>query len=208
MTDNDDTPHLVWIRVRDAAKMLWQGNPKLHDIGGVCQSVAKYGFQELPKFDKNLTSIGGEQGAIVAGNGRIEALAVMETDSRYSLPRGLQIDNEGNWLMPIVYGVDAESEAMAQAYAIDSNNLTMSGGDLTALDMSRAWDQKKYLAVLAEAAKNGQEPITVDKDTLGRLQEILTKEPPESGGGSGSGGQRNGNNVVVCPNCGTEFTLE
>lgn len=174
----NDAPFLSWVFVESAIKLLWEDNPKLHDIGGVVQSIQKYGFQELPKFDKHV--------GIKAGNGRIEALAWMERDGNYELPRGLALDEKsGKWALPILFGTDADSLAMAQAYGLDSNNLTMAGGNFTAYDMTRQYAKDGYMTVLTMLAESGEEsdmPVTADYEVLGHLSRIMPHggaEPPE-----------------------------
>lgn len=165
----NDPPEMAWILVQDALKLLWVKNPKLHDIGGVIGSINKHGFQELPKFDVNLENTQGQMGAIKAGNGRIEALAQMEKDGRYELPRGLALTKDGKWAMPILTGTDAKSEMLAQSYAIDSNNLTLMGGGANVFEMAGMYEQDDYLALLQRLAEAGELPISVDGDDLDSL---------------------------------------
>lgn len=163
----NDFPSIITIKVSDAVQLLWQDNPKLHDVGGTIQSIVKHGFQELPKFDSNLINVQKQKGAIKAGNGRIECLFMMEKDGGYDLPRGLaKIDKTGEWVMPLLIGTDATSEALAIAYAIDSNNLTMSGGDFTGYDYMRMWDSEKYIALLEKAGKSNTMPASVSLEDL------------------------------------------
>ncbi len=164
--DFRDPPRLIWIPVREAAKLLWSENPKLHDLGALVQSIEKYGFQELPRFDLQLPNISGGTGGIKAGNGRIETLAVMERDAM-NLPRGLAQDKTtGAWVMPILVGTDADSLNAARAYAIDSNNLTMSGGDFTGFDYRRLWNDNAYLRILENLGIDGELPVSVSGDDL------------------------------------------
>jgi hypothetical protein len=157
----NDQPAIIWIKVRDAVELLWKDNPKLHDIGSVVQSIQKYGLQELPKYDATLA-------AIKAGNGRIEALAMMEKQ-KMDVPRGIASTKEGEWVMPLLAGVDAESVTLAKAYAIDSNNLVMSGGDLTGVEQSFAWNNNGYLDLLKALAEEESLPISVDGNLLDAL---------------------------------------
>jgi len=173
-----DPPRLVWIPVREAVNLLWNENPKLHDLGAIGQSIGKYGFQELPRFDINLINLLGGKGAIKAGNGRIEALAQMEKAGE-SLPRGLAHDHEGRWVMPLLIGTDAETLAQAVAYAVDSNNLTLSGGDFTAFDMKRLWDSDAYLKVLTSLGQDEELPVTVSGDDLDLFTRGLQIKIPE-----------------------------
>ena len=175
-----DAPRIIWVLVKEAIKLLWIENPKLHDLGGLAESIKEHGFQELPKLDSNLISISNKKGAIKAGNGRIETLAWMEHDKKYDLPRGLaKVKETGAWVMPLLVGTDAESIDLARSYAIDSNNLTMTGGDFTALDISRLWDQGKYLNVLKKLQVTENMPVSVDGDDLDLLAKILDFSPFE-----------------------------
>lgn len=178
--DDGDIPYRVFVRVSDAINLLWCDNPKLHNLGGVIESIQKYGFQELPKFDINLINVLGEQGAIKAGNGRIEALYQMSQDKRYDLPRGLTtIKGSSEWAMPILIGVDAESIQLATAYAVDSNNLTMSGGDFGAAEVSRLWAGDGYTKILESLAEDGEFPVSVDGDDLDYLLRLKNFNPAE-----------------------------
>ena len=175
----NDAPKIVWIRVQDAAKLLWNENPKLHDLGALITSIEKYGYQELSKFDKNLINRSGTTGAVVAGNGRIEALSEMEKLKK-PLPRGLaSLKDTGEWVMPVLVGVDQDNINKARAYAIDSNNVGLLGGDFTAVDMSRMWDTKTYMALLQGLSAENEEPVSVDKDTIERLARVFNSD--ESG---------------------------
>jgi len=170
--DLRDAPQLIWIRVKDAVRLLWKENPKLHDIGSVVSSISRHGFQEIPKYDKHI--------GIKAGNGRVEALAWMESQGGYDLPRGLALFTKtGEWVMPLLIGTDAKSRDLARSYAIDSNNLTLGGGDFTALDAMRLWDQQGYLRILASLAKKGQLPESVDGDDLDYLSFVSNFNPLE-----------------------------
>lgn len=165
----NDPPQLLWIRVSDAMKLLWIRNPKLHDIGSVIESIRKHGLQELPKFDTELDNVSGEKGAIKAGNGRVEALYRMMTGGDHELPRGMAMDKDGVWVMPLLAGVDALSQRLAEAYAIDSNNLTLTGGDFTASELSRLWDGNSYMQLLQDMAADNLFPVSVPPEDLDYL---------------------------------------
>lgn len=161
-----DPPSIAWIRVSDAAKLLWVDNPKLHDIGGLAQSFQRYGLQELPKFDSKLPNISGEIGAIKAGNGRIETLAKMEKDGG-EVPRGLAIlPDTGEWVVPVLVGTDADSVNNAIAYAVDSNSLTLSGGDYSIYEYLKLYDSKKFSALLSILAEDGIFTVAIDDESI------------------------------------------
>jgi len=173
--DYNDAPRIIWIAVREAAKLLWDENPKLHDIGSLARSFEKYGFQELPKFDRQLINVAGNHGAIKAGNGRVETIAYMENNGK-ELPRGIAKDKDtGAWVMPILIGVDAETIDIARAYAIDSNNLTMAGGNFTAIEIASMWNTDKYIQILNSL---NVATVSITKNDLNRLRDafIVTEE--------------------------------
>jgi DNA modification methylase len=165
----EDPITIIYISVQHALQRLWVDNPKRHDVGGLAESVAKYGLQELPKFDVNLPSAVGP-GAIKAGNGRIEALAALERAGTDKVPPGVGVHTEtGEWVMPILIGTDAASLDFAKAYAMDSNNLTMAGGDFNVFDMASMWDEVEYTRMLVDMATRDTLPVTIDGDDVDAL---------------------------------------
>lgn len=153
--------------------VLWERNPKRHDIGGIAQSIRRYGFKDEPHFDPSLNE---GSGGIVEGNGRLVALQMM-LDGGDDLPRGLKPGSNGEWLVPIKFGVDAADEREAKAYALDHNNLTLSGSDFTAFEMAQLWENE-YTEVLTELAEVGKLPVSVSGDDLDALLKQF-EEPPE-----------------------------
>lgn len=73
---------------------------------------------------------------------------------------------DGTWALPILFGVDSDSEAAATAYAIDHNNLTLAGSDLTFLDAARMWNEEGYLALLESLETEAVYPVTLTSDDL------------------------------------------
>lgn len=118
----------IWVRVQDAAMLLWRDNPKLHDLGMLSESVVTHGYKSPARFSPHLYRMGQPfedkvaLGALETGNGRTEAISMMERGGDVDLPRGLGKDGStGEWYMMIFIGTDAVSMAMAQAYAVDDN---------------------------------------------------------------------------------------
>jgi len=195
--ESQEVPRIAWVEVQKALNFIYDRNPKQHDLDGICESIKKYGWQELPKYDVQL-------GAIKAGNGRVAALAQME-NSGESRPRGIAKHKEsGAWIVPILCGIDAASDIEAKSYLIDSNNLTLMGGDFTALDITRAYDNS-YLDILEELAEQNALPISVDGNDLEFLisqfhlqSENLNNETKEINAENFEGKHR-------CPRCGFEW---
>ena len=170
----NDPPCLVWVKVQEAVDLVWRDNPKRHDMQQLTNSVARYGFQAPAKFDIKLHRRGQKVdseplGAIKAGNGRVEAVAWLESQDR-DLPRGCAILKEtGEWVLPLLIGTDAKSGAMAQAYAVDDNNLTLAGGDFDGFDMARLWGPE-YVDLLSGL---DELPVSVDAEMLSLLSSTL-----------------------------------
>jgi hypothetical protein len=135
-----------------ATVALWDKNPKRHDVGGIIEAIQTYGFKDPPKYEPALNE---GKGGIVAGNGRIICLQMMKAEGM-PRPRGID-ETADDWAVPVVFGVDAESEAAAEAYAVDHNNLTMAGGDYDGLEMAKI--------------------VTVDADVIDMLKPWA--EPPK-----------------------------
>lgn len=141
----------------------WDRNPKLHDIGGLVDSFEKHGFRDAPIFDSTLE-------AIVAGNGRAHALEWMRSNHK-DPPAGIALDDTGEWYMPLQFGIDADSREAAEAFGVDHNNLTMTGGDLTLFDMERMWDGPGFRSLLSELSQDGQLLASLDGEDIDMLLE-------------------------------------
>ena len=123
---------------------LWDENPKKHDVDGIINSIELYGFVDPPKFDGKLNN---GAGGLVFGNGRSKCVKLLRERDPDKVPRGIIVQN-GIWYLPVLFGIDAESEEMAMGLALDHNNLTMAGGDFDHIEIAKMWDSTQYLAVL------------------------------------------------------------
>jgi len=171
----------------------WDENPKRHDLDALVRSIETHGYGDPAKYDATLD-------ALVYGNGRTEALERMRAAGKEP-PRGIGVTEDGEWAVPVIFGVDAASRAAAVAFAVDHNNLTLLGGDLGLEDLLRIWDEEGLQQVLAntpdagallasmapadvEALLSGPDFAPVAADELPRLDE---------------------KKAVTCPACGEEF---
>jgi hypothetical protein len=176
----------------------WDRNPKKHDMQALSDAIRRYGFTDPPKYDPALND---GAGGLAHGNGRDECLAWMQSQGE-PLPRGIGYDaTKKDWLIPVLFGVDAPSQAVAEAYAIDHNNLTMAGGDFRATDMARMWNGD-YSDVLQDLIAAGEMPVTLDLDDMAVLNglsspDVEFKEYDES--------VENDVKYCTCPSCGHKF---
>lgn len=160
---------LKLIKLDDAVALTWADNPKLHDSEEIIASLQKYGFQDPPKYDSALA-------AIIGGNGRIEALATMR-DSGLEPVAGLALTKKGEWCLPVLFGNDLADKAQAEAFALDSNNLTMAGGYFDAEDMARMWDSAGYNALLSRLRDQEALPVSVTEQDLELLLAEIEDTP-------------------------------
>lgn len=149
---------------------LFDSNAKLHNLDRIIQSIARYGFKSACKWESTLND---GRGGIVAGNGRVEALREMERRGD-DLPIGIAQDETGEWCVPVLFGVEAESETIARAYALDDNNLTLLGGDLALADLKKLYNQELLMSELEELAQLGDLPVTFDNDFVEDSLQFLT----------------------------------
>jgi hypothetical protein len=196
-----------YVRLADAA--LWDRNAKRHDIGGLIGSIRLHGFRDAPIFDRTL-------GAIVAGNGRATALQEMRARGRQPgaapqgddanwPPHGVVEDRDGQWWVPMQFGIDAATREQAEAFGLDHNLLTATAGDLGFSELVRMFDHEKLLEVAQSAMLSGAQVVSFDMDDLRALAQFGT-EPPAPASGSGSGSREL--KIYTCPECGRQFTVQ
>ena len=213
-----DSLKLEWVLVTDALSFQADCNPKKHDIGQLAQAIRTHGFQDPPKWDASLND---GNGGVVYGNGRIEALAWLQNyhnsdPDSYPVPRGIAVCEDGQWAMPITVGVEFSNELEAKKFLVDHNNLTLSGGDFTALDMARMWEAGKYNQLLQSISDGTDKTeddltLTIDRDDFellgkayrGELDDDNEKFEPESSAKEIDVDSYEFNKK--CPKCGFEF---
>ena len=171
----------------------WDANPKRHDLDALIRSIEIHGFGDPPKFDATL-------GALVYGNGRTEALERLRAEGG-DLPRGIALLDDGEWAIPVVFGVDAESEAAAVAFTIDHNNLTLVGGGLDFADMIQMWDETGLQVVLGNTPDASELLISLEPSDVDALLTGPNFDPVSADDQSRLDRQKQ----VTCPECGHEF---
>jgi hypothetical protein len=172
----------------------WDENPKKHDLDALVRSISQYGFGDPPKYDATL-------GALVYGNGRTEALERMRQQGKQP-PRGVQSMADGEWVVPVIFGVDAESRAAAVAFAIDHNNLTLMGGRLGTTELLAIWDEGQLVKVLEDTPDAGALLTSLGSADV----EALLQGPDFAPVSEGQQSRLDQKKAITCPKCGHEFT--
>jgi hypothetical protein len=190
-TDSVAGPLVIrYVRLADA--VLWDRNPKRHDMGGIIVSIREHGFRDAPIFDATL-------GAVVAGNGRTTALMQMFRDDEPP-PHGVVV-RDGEWWMPMQFGLDASSREQAEAFGLDHNLLTATGGDLGLPELVGLFDHDRLIEVLQASVVAGVQVVSLDQDDL----ESLLNPPPIPPSKSIGRDAASGVQMVTCPECGHAF---
>lgn len=171
----------------------WEANPKRHDLNALIRSIELHGFGDPPKYDATL-------GGLVYGNGRTEALERMHAEGKPA-PRGVAIDEDGTWLVPVIFGVDAPSKDAAAAWAVDHNNLTLMGSNLGVAEMLSMWDEAALVEVLDGLDDPAELLASLDGPDIDALLRGPDFEPvPED-----DQSRLDEKKLTTCPECGHAF---
>jgi hypothetical protein len=157
-TKAGDELQIHYIELSSLADKFIENNSKLHSMSDLQESVDRYSFRDPIAFDMTLN---GGEGGIIEGNGRLEYLLYAK-GAKQPAPRGIR-DVGGKWYVPVVFGVNAESEGDAIAYSISHNLSAMWGSNLSFLDQSRLFSEDLLKVQLTGLAENdGVFPVGLD----------------------------------------------
>ena len=176
---------------------LWDRNPKRHDPEQLATSIRRYGFKDPPKFEPSLN---GGRGGIVEGNGRAEVLRAMK-EAGEEPPRGIGVDAEGAWAVPVLFGVDARSRAEAEAYGVDHNALTLGGSGLGVEDLLRLFDEEALEGLLRDAPDASELLVSLSDADVDALLTGADFTPASADDQS----RLDEREPIVCPACGAEI---
>jgi len=150
-------------------------NAKEHNLGEIVASICRFGYVES-------MVVNIQTGHLVHGHGRDEGLDYIKEHPRIILeylpkykkpdrfvPKGIEVGEDGDWLVPTFFADIAEGEEEALAIAL--NRTTESGG----------WNEQILAQVLSELAQRGGEPALrgtgFDLDDIDLLLKGLTFDP-------------------------------
>ena len=95
-------------------------NPKDHDVGAIYQSMKRFGFVAFPLINSVTNKL-------LAGHGRLKTLHMIKSEGEF-VPANIELDDDGEWLVPCLFSATIEDEAEAQAYLLADNRLVEIGG--------------------------------------------------------------------------------
>lgn len=105
-------------------------NPRLHDLPAIRASLQRFGLGDVAGI------VDARTDRLVAGHGRIEALADMRTTGDQP-PEGVHV-TDGAWRVPVLVGARFRNATEAEAFLVGHNRTTELGG----------WDPEGLAAVL------------------------------------------------------------
>lgn len=109
---------LAYVRLDQLVPAL--ANPKAHDQDGLAASFDRFGYIE-PIVEDDRT------GRLLSGHGRLDQLQALY-EAAHAAPDGIDVDEDGMWLAPVVRGWSSADDDEAQAAVIAVNRLVEKGG--------------------------------------------------------------------------------
>lgn len=114
-------------------------NPKGHDLDALGASMDRFGYTEPIVLDERT-------GKLVSGHGRMTQLLIAENDpEKGDPPEGIQVGEDGRWLVPVVRGWSSANDLEAEMFLVAANQLTIAGG----------WADQSGLLDLLTAGREG-----------------------------------------------------
>ena len=129
-------------------------NPKLHS-DQIENSIGRFGYVEPIVLDERTNRI-------VAGHGRKAALLKLKS-SGGPPPAGVVVNENGDWIIPVIRGWWSKNDKEAEAYLIASNRLVELGG----------WDEKELVAMMSSFQSEDLFGTGYDSFSFGELQGIV-----------------------------------
>jgi hypothetical protein len=147
----------------------WPRNPKLHDDAGISMSIVEHGFNDPPAVDERT-------GRLVEGHGRIDSLKTMRAAGENPPDRVMVREEDGEWLVPVLRGIEFKSDEQAQAYLLAHNRLTEKGG----------WNEAELQMMLQELMEESEDVLAASGfsvEELDALTDSVLGASIASGGG-------------------------
>ena len=154
------TRHIVYMGLVGLAPAA--RNPKAHDLPTLVESLRRFGWTNPAVLDERT-------GRLVAGHGRREACIILREQGDPP-PGGVFIDDDGDWLVPVLRGWSSRDDAEADAYIVADNRISEAGG----------WDTRELALLLEDVVTADAGLIEVLGYTADDLDAILRQIDPET----------------------------
>ncbi|MEU7855237.1 hypothetical protein [Nonomuraea sp. NPDC049141] len=133
-------------------------NPKEHDLPTIRIAIQKFGCTLAGELDERTERL-------VAGHGRLLVLEEMAAEGK-SPPEGVDLGDDGVWLVPILRGWTSRSDADAEGYLVANNAIPERGG----------WDRHLLADMLTDIGAADEELLAAagyTADDLADLSDLL-----------------------------------
>jgi hypothetical protein len=204
---------LTFVRLDDIRGALI--NPRTHDVEHLAGLITQFGFIDPPVADSRTDRL-------VSGHGRIEALLHLKEQGEPT-PDGVLIDDDGEWLIPVIEGWESSNDTTAHAAGLGVNTSHDRGGydrrqQALLLEEIHTQDPGAFEALsftaeeldvmirsvvdadpsVESTSAAGKEDAREDTDS----DEDEDEDEDEADNTSGAAT----NHAVTCPSCGHQFT--
>jgi hypothetical protein len=201
MPDKADKLAIEYRRLSDLIPLV--SNSKKHATENTIALILEFGFKDPIGIDPSLNR---GKGGITEGHDRRAALLKIK-NRNIKPPRGILTDKDGEWLVPVLIGVEAESEGKAVKYSILHNHSTIHGAGLELIDELKLFDHDLLLEQAEYLDSEGE-----DLGAIGDLSSILTALNMGEESDEGIPGDNQdideeslGETKHECPNCGFKW---
>ena len=116
-------------------------------------------------------------------------------------PRGIALLPDGEWAVPVIFGVDSKSKEAAVAFAVDHNNLALLGGNLGVAELLSIWDEEPLKHLLEAMPGAGELMASLDGEDV----DVLLRGPAFDPAQATEQPRLDRKKAVQCPECGHEF---
>lgn len=132
-------------------------NPKNHDSESIGQSLKRFGYVELMVRDDRT-------GRLISGHGRRSQIMIARENGD-APPEGVEIAEDGRWLVPVVTGWASRDDTEAEAAIIALNRIGERGG----------WFDESLADMLSELADSplGLVGVGYDQSDLDDLMALI-----------------------------------
>lgn len=154
------TRHIVYMALSELTPAV--RNPKNHDLPSIIASLRRFGWVNPAILDERT-------GRLTAGHGRRLACFQMRENGDPP-PGGVFIDDDGEWIAPVLRGWESHTDAEAEAYIITDNYLSGAGG----------WYEKGLAEMLEDVVTADAPLIETTGMTFEDVDTLIAKFDPET----------------------------
>lgn len=183
-----------------------KSNSKKHATKNTISLILEFGFKDPIGYDPSLN---GGKGGITEGHDRCAALKAIKKQ-KLKPPKGILVDTDNEWLVPVLVGVETETEAKAVKYSILHNHSTIIGAGLDPIQELKLFDSE-LLIEQAEYLDSKNETL----GAMGSLGEILSTlnageidDDPDFTPSEDIQPQLDEKKPIICPECGHKWVRE